>query len=183
MKSRAALAWMLLVAVAVTTGCGTQRYEEGDRAAPSTTTPAAQESPGEPPELEGPPSVVIDHGDVELSLQAWTTCWSSGASSMCADGMPPQPLPELGQVTSDVLVSFPVEGWTFHASQRAQGTGSSEAIRSRLEPVDEDTWRLSPGGPAGRYEVDVWGDGPQGDVIVSFAMTTTADGPSPSPTK
>lgn len=185
MVKHRALGWALVPVVALTTGCGTQRYEEADRAAPSTPSRQGSTHTEASPEGSfdegGPPDVVIDHGDVELSLQPWTTCWSTGDNGYCADGMPPQPLPELGQVGSDVLISFPLEGWTFHASQQDPSDPCSEVIRSQLEPVDEGTWRLSPAGPASRYQVDVWGDGPEGDVIVSFAMTTTKDGPLPAP--
>jgi len=42
-----------------------------------------------------------------------------------------------------------------------------------LEQVDEHTWRLRPTGPPGDYQVDLFGQGPQGDVSVSFAMVTS----------
>ncbi len=176
-----------------------------------SSMPEADTAGGEPPvstrplvaegALDDPPPVVVVAGDTRLELDVWTTCWSGGdGAGYCADGMPPA---EPAVVTSDgpVFVEFPLAGWTFQATGRldpapnAVGQGSSDpsgsgpprcdAGRSQtvdLTPVSATVHRLDPFGTPGTRTVDVFGRGPSGDVIVTFAWTTAVDGVAPVPT-
>lgn len=144
---------------------------------------------GEPPGasrvgvgLDDPPPVVVTHGATTESLDPWTTCWSGGSSSYCADGAPPDNPPDLGTVTDEVVVEFPVDGWEFSALLRHPTTTCGLSLPVELVAAGDRRWTLPDTGPAGAYEVDVSGNGPQGDVHVTFAMSTSRDGAIPPPT-
>lgn len=179
--------------VAVITGCGTQPADgpakpSGSESPPESAGSASQGAeekvPSQPDDVAVPaPPVTVRSGDHVLDLTAWTTCWSEpGGENGCWDGAPPDDPPDLGRITGDVQVTFPHDGWSFEATLRHPVESCSLSLPVELEPVDERTWRLPGTGPAGAYEVDVMGRGPEGDVHVTFAMQTTRAGAVARPT-
>jgi hypothetical protein len=112
-----------------------------------------------------------------VSLGAWATCWSdkSGGASFCADGVPPEDPPNLGVTSAPIVVSFPMEGWTFTGTFRHPDDSCRVALAASADEADGH-WTLPLTGPAGAYEVDLYGQGPEGDVAVSFAVRSAVDG-------
>ena len=165
-----------VIAVVLAAGCGQQRAAESAPAAGGR--PDAERRERTEPKLELPPPVVVTSEEARLELTAYTTCWASA----CMDGVPPDPLPDLGVVQKPVTVTFPVADFTFKASMRPRGDPCAEMLPAELVPGGEGTWALHPAGAPGRYQVDISGNGAAGDVHVSFAMTTTVAGPLPRPT-
>lgn len=164
----------LLAIIAFLTGC-----------ADATSVAIGGESPGSTrvgAGIDEAPPVVVSHGQSNLSLDAWTTCWTGGSSSYCADGAPPDDPPDLGTITDEVVVEFPVDGWMFTAVLRHPSKTCGLSLPIELDVAGERRWTLPETGPAGAYEVDVSGRGPEGDVHVTFAMHTTRDGAMPPPT-
>lgn len=127
-------------------------------------------------EIEEPPPVTVQGGDVEMSINAWTACWSSG----CYDGAPPQVLPDIGS-PGEITVEFPVAGWEFRAIVQPVGVECGRRQTEPLQFIGETVHRLEPIGPAGDYEVTLFGRGPGGDLFVSFRWRTVTDGVMPVP--
>lgn len=131
-----------------------------------------------------PPRVVVQAGDTVLELRPWSLCWRGLG---CIDGAPPADLQDLGRVAGPVTVSFPLDGWRFDANQldikQAGGSGPCHKgyIDARVDPSGAHTWTMHSRGPAGRYDVEVSGRGPEGDLVVTFVMTTATDNPWPPP--
>jgi hypothetical protein len=127
--------------------------------------------PTQAPAFHGPPDVRLGTESISLSLHPYTSCWSSDHGGVCYDGIPPKPLPSLGGVTEQVQLAFPRDGWHFRVTATdAQGQQS----RVRLIPSGSHEWRLALASrPAGRYALDIFGRGPQGDVAVAAALTLT----------
>lgn len=121
--------------------------------------------------FHGPPDVHLTTGSVSLSLSPYTSCWYDAHGGVCYDGVPPKPLPSLGGISSRVNLTFPPDGWHFQVTATdAQGHVS----RVRLIPGDPGEWRLALASrPDGRYRLDIFGGGPQGDVAVAAALTLT----------
>ncbi|WP_203883840.1 hypothetical protein [Planotetraspora kaengkrachanensis] len=127
-----------------------------------------------------PPQVVVHGGGRQVSLDAFTYCYRN----TCADGRP-EDLPDLGTVTGDIVVSFPLEDWTFQATQLQPAVAFPQPcdlqIPARLVSTGTGTWRLEPAGPPGRYRVDLFGRTSGGDLAAAFAVTTTRAGSTPAP--
>ena len=171
----------LLVAAVLLAACGTE-------VKPATTGPTERPSPGvtseQPPEEEGFPDlqhVTVAHQDTTLDLQAWTSCWAGDGESYCADGMPADDPPTLGVITGKVEVTFPYDGWSWSAVLRHPTDACTPMVPVELVPAGDRRWVFPDAGPIATYEVDLSGKGPEGDVHVSFAMTTTRAGSVPGP--
>jgi len=175
----------LIVGTLVLAGCGAESFNPEPRAVePSDANAATERSTGPSvgaARLHKAPAVTVTHGDTTLTLEPWTTCWSGPSSGYCADGMPPEEPPDLGTVTDDITVDFPVPGWDFTAVFRDPGGHCGVSIQFELAAAGLNRWTLPGVGPAGAYEVYVSGRGPEGDVHVTFAARTTADGVMPPP--
>lgn len=123
--------------------------------------------------------LVLPRGDV--TLNAWTTCWNGPAgadgvsSSMCSDGVTPEldGLETVGPVAT-VDFWFGRPGWTFEASfmRDVPGDDPGELVGkgavSRTAAQDF-TITVAGGLPSGTYRVDLFGSGPEGDYVTSFA--------------
>ena len=134
----------------------------------STSTTTAERS------SDGPPPIGITGGEHDLTLEAWSYCWSSDTGGVCADGAPPDPLPDAG-AADELLVHFdgaPDGDWTFEVVFDGQACGGETA---ELERVDETTFRLVPLGRPGDHEVHLYGRG-AADLATSFRWTTTIEG-------
>lgn len=145
----------------------------------STSEPAGSgtlEEHGSGAEIEEPPPVNVQGGDVELSLSAWTACWSNG----CYDGAPPNVLPDIGS-PGEITIEFPVAGWEFSAMVQPVGVACGRRQSEPLARIGETVHRLEPIGPAGDYEVTLFGRGDGGDLFVSFRWQTVTDGVMPVP--
>lgn len=133
----------------------------------SRDTPAASAVQQTPP--KGPPPVRLSDYSLTLALHPYTSCWSSGSSGLCYDGMPPRPVPSMGGVSGPVTLAFGEDGWRFHVTVKDRKGDSS---RVRLVKISPHHWRLALRPLAdGRYRADVFGRGPEGDVAAAFAFT------------
>lgn len=154
-------------------GCGTEQGAADARTKTESTSESGAEN-GDRDASELPPPVRVRHGDTTLELDAWATCWDVS----CIDGAPPVPPPDLGTLSGPVTVTFPVDGMTLEATAFSALDPEAEADDCELFPAevtqtDEQTWEVTPRGPAGTYRFDVSGHGPDGDVTVTFQATTT----------
>lgn len=135
-----------------------------------------------------PAPFVLRLDDRDITLRPWTSCWSgpgdtSGiATNVCSDGAPGKPS-ELDDVGPLPFIDtwFGMPGWDFTATFVQLGTSCPHRWDVPLEHIGAQTFRLTPGGPAGRYQVDLFGQGPQGDEALSFVWTTTSAGPVNQP--
>jgi hypothetical protein len=137
----------------------------------SETTP----DPGAGPDLDSPPPVTVRFFDGSIELRAWTYCYGN----VCADGSPPAEPPDVGD-PEQVIVEFPLQGWSFTASFRATGDECAREQTMPLDPTGDGAFVLRPAGHADTYDVTLFGRG-DGDLFVTFRWTTPIDGPLPSP--
>jgi hypothetical protein len=131
---------------------------------------------GDPyPDLEGPPPVTVRFGEEAIELAAYTYCFGS----VCADGFPPEPLPDIGS-PPNVLVEFPLPGWSFTAHFKPTGDECGREHEVPLTATEDGALVLEPAGRSDTYDVTLFGDG-AGDLFVTFRWTTPTDGPLPEP--
>lgn len=164
-----ALGLLLLVA------CGSPQVREagaqpGDRAKPKGVNEHDRAD-----ELEAPPPVTVRYGQDAVELEPWSFCYGSG----CADGMPPEDPHEVGS-PEEVVIEFPLQGWTFDASFKTADQDCGREFPARAEPLDDGHFVLRPAGYTGTYDVTLFGRG-GGDLAVTFRWTTPSDGPLPEP--
>ena len=167
-----------VIAVLITTGCGRQQPGDPGAASDEGARRDSQPQARTEPKLELPPPVVVTDADTRLELSAFTTCWASA----CMDGVPPDPLPDLGVVDAPITVTFPLADFELQASMEPLGDRCPETLPAQMTAAGDGTWTLHPAGPPGRYQVTVSGNGAGGDVHVAFAMTSQVSGPLPDPT-
>ncbi len=136
--------------------------------------PPADEA--EPPPDNPPPPVTVRFDNSSISLTAYTYCYGD----VCADGMPPEKPPHVGK-PDEVIVEFPLDGWSFGAEFTPAGEECGRQQGTSLEAIDDRTFRLRPVGRADTYDVTLSGQG-DGDLFVAFRWTTPKDGPLPKPT-
>ena len=115
---------------------------------------------------------IVRNGTTVLRLDPWTFCYGASSVMMCADGFPPNPLPEAG-AGDELEITFPVEGWTFSASFQSVDHPSAPATAVEVERTGPDSFTLRPNGLTGTFEVELFGQG-TGDVIVSLLWTVSA---------
>jgi hypothetical protein len=125
--------------------------------------------------LDGPPPVTVRFFDETAALEAWTYCYGS----VCADGMPPSDPHDVGS-PEEVVVEFPLAGWSFTASFRPAGEECGRVQEAPLEAAGEGRFLLRPVGYADAYDVTLFGRG-DGDLFTTFRWTTPGDGPLPTP--
>ena len=169
------IAVVLLVGAAVLGACGAEEPTTSATGTSTTKTTQAREDRAETPDLKPPPAVTVRNGEKTLELRAWTYCYGNG----CADGMPPAELPDIGRA-DELTVEFPLPDWSFLATF---SPADSECPREHTIPLTangDGTFRLTPAGHAGTYDVTLSGQG-NGDLFVSFRWTTGQDGPLPTP--
>jgi hypothetical protein len=151
-------------------------------AAPDTGSDLAS-GPGTPtpselavdPDLEAPPPVTVRFSDQAIDLAAWTYCYRTS----CVDGIPPAEPPDVGS-PEEVIVEYPLPGWSFTASFRPAGDECGREQDAPLEPAAGGAFVLRPVGYAGTYDVSLFGVG-DGDLMTTFRWTTPVDGPLPEP--
>lgn len=157
----AAASWLL---VAGLTGCGQ-----------ATSAPSEDGGSGgfEPGDVT-PVVLRLDAGPVELA--PWTYCLGNG----CADGAPPDELPDVGDPT-EVAFTFDRAGWDFTATFRERVDACARMITVPVERTADRAFVIRPAGLSGDWDVDVSGRGDGGDVITTFRWHTPVDGQMPDP--
>lgn len=141
--------------------------------APSAVTPS-RGSTG-PRDLDEPPPVTVRFFDESIELPAWTYCYGN----VCADGAPPANPPDVGD-PGQVVVEFPIPGWSFTATFSPAVERCGRLQRVALEPTSDRSSVLRPAGYAGTYDVTLFGKG-NGDLFTTFRWATPTDGPLPRP--
>jgi hypothetical protein len=164
----------------VAAGCGSA--PGGQAADPSGAPPSRGEEQVAPGSVGGVPPVTMTGADGAVDLQPWTYCWtSSPTSGECADGAPPDDLADPG-TGSELRFTFPRPGWSFRAVLRPADQPCGRQQDVLVDTVGAQEHLVLPAGPAGSYDVDLFGKGPEGSVAVTVRWTTTVDGPVPVPT-
>lgn len=121
---------------------------------------------------ERPPPLVVTAGDGRLDLQPHTVCWATGTGGYCADGTPPDPLPNLGEIEENIEVSWPFGGWEFVASIH-----EDDVEVANVELVEQAGVRvIEVDDLDGIYDVSLSGFGPQGDVHYQFSFEVVPAG-------
>jgi hypothetical protein len=130
---------------------------------------------------EYPSGLVARLPDRDVDLPADTSCWTD--SEHCRRALLPlgsDSLPDLGpQDAIDIWFARP--GWSFGATFRRVGEDCPRATTVKATRTDDQWFRLTPADQAGQYEVEVYGEGPEGLVSTRFVWTTTSDGPVDPP--
>lgn len=137
---------------------------------PAVTSPDSY-SISNPPRFH----VLTDDGQVDVS--PWTICYTNG----CADGGPSDDPPPIGSPEA-LVFGFDVPGWTFDSvSFREHGTraGCGRTVTVAAETTGARTFRVAPAGPAGDWDVDIFGRGPGGDAVTTVRWQTPTDGTYP----
>ena len=167
---------VLLVAGVTLAACGD---DSDDRATPTSDGRATTTSGVDETSATGePPTLAVATAEQRLELHPVTYCWEGIGSGKCVDGIPTDPLPDLGSTDQPIQLTFPLDGWSFTASFAPEAGGT--AATSTAELLSEGTWKLPLAGPPGRYRVTLSGRGPEGDVATAFAVTTLVDGLAPA---
>ena len=175
---------MALTAVMIVgAACGDESRRGTVSEAP-TSTPASSGPATDLPEVVPwdrtgfAPPVTLDLDGKRVRLNPWAYCYET----RCVDGSPRRPYEDVGRSDS-VAFSFPENGWEFQATFKEPGDlGCHRQITVPVPKTSDRTWDLAPAGPAGPWEVELFGRGPEGgDVITTFAWTTRVDGTLPGP--
>ncbi len=117
----------------------------------------------------GPPPVTLSSSGITLAMTPYTSCWYDDHGGSCLDGIPPKPVPSLGGLYGRVTLSFARDGWHFTVSAV---DGAGHRTKLTLVRLSAREWRLPLGGlPEGRYRVDVFGRGPEGDVAAAAGFS------------
>jgi hypothetical protein len=125
---------------------------------------------------EEPPPVTIRFFDRSIELVPYTYCYGN----VCAEGFPPAHPPDVGS-PDEVVVQFPLEGWSFTGGFRPAGEECGRWQQAALQPARTGEFLLHPVGYSGTYDVELFGRGEGGDLFVMFRWTTPIDGPLPRP--
>lgn len=120
----------------------------------------------------GPPPVRLFTDSVRLVLHPYTSCWTAGSPGGCYDGFAPSPRPSLGGTVGGIRLAFARDHWGFQITVADRHGHSTRVPMVRTGPR---SWRLAVGGLRdGHYTADLFGSGPQGDVLAAFAFTLKA---------
>ncbi len=140
---------------------------DDDQAEQGEDLPETGETEPEEVDSSEPPPVQLTRGENTLSLDAWTYCWTSPGADVgiCADGAPPE-TPETLAGDGPITVTFPHD-FTFVATlydadyTTEQGEASVAAVDGGWQ-VD-----VTADGPS---VLELFGKGPEGDVIITVAL-------------
>lgn len=157
------------------TACGEAAPTQA-KADPKKSAPMAPSNePIEPGDLKAPPPVTVRSFDQSIDLHAWTYCYGNG----CVDGSPSPNPPDVGD-PDEVVVEFPLSGWSFKGSFSPADERCGRVQTVPLEAKGDGDFVLRPAGYAGTYDVTLIGRG-NGDLFTTFRWTTPTDGPLPQP--
>jgi hypothetical protein len=159
-------------------------------ASATTQDSASGEEPPEPTYTwnDQPSPVVLLLPSSNVELRPWAYCWTgpprrSGLSSaVCPNGAPENPA-QLDAVGPAEAVDFwfGMPGWDFEAAFSEIGPACPRRHTIDATATSDRTFHLQPAGPAGRYQVDLFGRGGTGSVSASFVWTTPRAGPIEQP--
>lgn len=139
--------------------------DEADQSDTGTSEDNTEE-PTDPISSE-PPPVELTRGDNTVSLDAWSYCWTAPDSEagICADGAPPEILETLDG-EGPITLTFPAD-FAFVATVYDADYATEVAKASVV--ADGEGWQIDPAtdGPA---VLQIFGNGPEGDVSVSVAL-------------
>lgn len=152
-------------------GCGTAT-------GPAATPDPRQETEAPLPDgLERPPDLRVKAADGWVDVSPHTWCWGNG----CVDGVPPDPLPDLGTADAPLLLEVPA-GWQVLHSWSPVGTDCGPQLRGTTVTGAGAPVELEPLGAAGEWQLDVMVRPPEGgDVVAAMGLTTSQDHPLPEP--
>ncbi len=156
-------------------GCGSAGESSGTASPGNTAETHTERPPDQGP--DGPPPVTVRYSGSAVDLEPYTYCYGTG----CVDGIPADDPPHVGS-PGEVVVTFPLEGWSFQAF--FSSTGPERCPRSQTvtpERSGDGSFVLRPAGHAGTYDVTLFGRG-KGDLATVFRWTTPSDGPLAKPT-
>jgi hypothetical protein len=114
-----------------------------------------------------------------VRLTPFHFCWDTPEGEKCIYGVPSEPLPDLGTINDGVDITFPVEGFTFHAdftpvpAPDCAAADCEGAWLGEVEQIGPTSWRVMPPQLLGGWTVRLGGSGPDGDVFVEFAAETS----------
>jgi hypothetical protein len=123
--------------------------------------------------------IEVRAGDKMAMLDPFHFCWDTPEGGMCVYGLPPEPLPDLATINNGVDITFPVEGFTFHADftpvppPDCAAADCESAWLGNVEQTGPTSWRVMPPQLPGGWTVRLRGSGPAGDVFVEFAAETS----------
>ena len=123
----------------------------------------------------GPPPVVIHFGADSATLEPYAFCYAGA----CVDGFPPENPIDVGS-PGEVTVEYPLDDWSFQAEFQAAGESCGRTQLVPLERTGPGTFRVTPAGYAGTYDVTLFGRG-DGNLYTRFRWSTPYDGPPPVP--
>lgn len=173
----------LLIAFAVLVGltltaCGPEDTTDSGASETTETTvaptteaerpePTITGAPAYDPAASEPPPINVTRGRFTLALDAWTYCWTpiGGEDGICADGAPAAVL-EILPEDGPIIVSFPAD-FTFSA-QIFDDKYENVIGDATVTKVDAG-WEITPANE-GIAIIELFGKGPEGDVIVSFVI-------------
>ena len=135
--------------------------------------------PRRPPlraELERPPPVTVRFSDESVALQAWAYCFDG----VCIDGSPPAESADVGN-PEEVVVEFPLPGWSFTASFRPAGDGVRAGAGGAARGRRRRAARLAARRPRGRLRRHAPRPRRRRSRATTFRWTTPGDGVAPTP--
>lgn len=163
---------LVVVPLLIATGCS----DDEDDAKPEPNSSPTASTTGTAPGYtwsDEPSPVVLRMPDGDITLSPYTSCWSGPpeadgtAAAACIDGMPPD-LDDLETVEGEIVPFwFGRPGWRFTASF-TELIPCGGTWRAKASPDGPQEFDLDPLGNAGRYRIDLFGRGPEGDVSTSF---------------
>lgn len=159
-----------VMAIVVLAGaCGSSRPGPTHIQVREVGQPASGEVPVSPPPFR------VTYPGHELRLHPHTWCYRAG----CVDGVAPDP-PSVGN-PEELRVYVPVRGWHVTATFSRAGTRCGRLQSVEPTRADDGTFVLRPAGHADEYDVDLFAQGPGGDMAARLRWTTPHDGPLPTP--
>lgn len=127
-----------------------------------------------------PSGLVARLPDRDVDLPADTSCWTDRLHCRRALLLPGSDVPYLGR-HGMIDFWFARPGWSFSAVFRRAGEECPRSATIEAIRTDRQWFRLTPAGPAGRYDVELHGRGPEGIASTRFSWTTSIDGPLDPP--
>lgn len=111
---------------------------------------ANSEKSSDPTLSSGPPEIEVRAGDQKAMLDPFHFCWDTPEGDLCVYGIPPDPLPDLGTIDDGFEITFPVEGFAFHAdftpvpAPDCAYADCEGAWLGELDQTGPTSWRVMP---------------------------------------